>query len=208
MIRSDGSGQPVEIYSGAGIPYSFTRDGKQIAFTRMGAETSSDIWIAPMEGTPDQPKVGRPAVFQNSAFTETMPAFSPDGKWLAYASLESGAFQVYVRPFPSGGGRWQVSAANGSRPMWSPDGRELFYLAQDGRIMVISYQSNGGSFIPSKPRVWAETRVFTGSNLRTVSIAPDNRFAALIAPWTSDDRTNHVVFVLNFFDELRRRVGR
>jgi Tol biopolymer transport system component len=175
----------------------------------MGAETSSDIWIAPMEGPRDQPKMGKPAIFQSSHFIETTPTFSPDGKWLAYASLESGLFQVYVRSFPSGSGRWQVSGAGGSTPMWSRNGRELFFLAQDGRIMVTSYQSNGGSFVASKPRIWAETRVFTGTNRGAVSLAPGgDRFAALIAPSTAGERNNHIIFLLNFFDELRRKAGK
>ena len=90
---------------------------------------------------PDHPKPGKPELFLRTPFDETEPAFSPDGRWIAYASNESGRYEVYVRPFPggapSGSGKWQISTGGGFHPIWSRDGRELFYeTLSDNRIMV------------------------------------------------------------------------
>src|SRR5258706_2718859 len=91
-------------------------------------ETSFDIWTLPLDLTdPDHPKPGKPELFLGTPAVEVSPVFSPDGRWLAYMSLESGGPEVYVRPFPGPGGKWQVSTGGGVMPVWSRNGRELFY---------------------------------------------------------------------------------
>jgi Tol biopolymer transport system component len=106
-------------------PTSWSRDGRHLAYT-----VNRDVWVLPMFG--DRKPV---PVIQGPAF-ETSAAFSPDGRWLAYASNEEGAFNVYVRPFPFGDGKYQVSRGGGSQPVWRADGRELFYLAPDATLMA------------------------------------------------------------------------
>ena len=89
-------------------------------------------------------------------FVETDPAFSPDGRWPAYVSTESGQQQIYVRPYPTGGGRWQISDGTGGFPRWARDGRELFYRSDTG-IMAASVEVVNGSLRTGKPR-----QLFTG----------------------------------------------
>ena len=135
--------------------------------------------------------------------------FSPDGRWLAYSSNESGRYEVYVRPFPGPGGKWQISAG-GTTPIWSPRRRELFYSDPiDRRIMVASYTVQGDSFRAEKPRLWSERRYTQRINAiapRSLALHPDgDRFA--LAPSVELDvsaKQNKVVFIFNFFDELRR----
>ena len=114
-----------------------------------------------------------------------------------------------MRPFPGPGGRWQVSAGGGLFPLWSRDGRELLFQTLDGRVMAVSYTAKGDSFAPGKPRLWTETRLrgaalSTGSNY---DLAPDGkRLAAIVADDASGEKLpTHLTFLLNFFDELRRK---
>src|SRR5207245_1493870 len=85
--------------------------------------------------------------------------FSPDGRWLAYESNESGAVEIYVRPFPGPGGKRLISTGGGTNAVWSQARRELLYLAPDGRIMLVPYTIAGDAFQAEKPRVWSETSV-------------------------------------------------
>ena len=81
---------------------------------------------------------GSPVALAQSSFDERSGEFSPDGKWVSYASDESGRFEVFVQRFPESGQRLQVSSGGGRQPQWRPDGREMFYLAPDGRLMAVS----------------------------------------------------------------------
>jgi hypothetical protein len=120
---------------------------------------------------------------------------------------ESGRFEVYVRPFPGPGGRWQVSNAGGYAPIWSRNGRELFFQNLDNRIMVTDYEVKNESFIPGKPRLWSD-RQLQSLNSLNYDLAPDGkRFAILpkLNTPTEEQGSVHMTFLLNFFDELRRR---
>jgi serine/threonine-protein kinase len=137
--------------------------------------------------------------------------FSPDGHWLAYTSNESGIFEVYVRTFPTGG-KWKISNGGGSFPVWSHNGRELFFRSADNRIMVAAYTVKGDSFeVADQPRAWSEKRLSnTGSNFSTANFdfAPDGKRVAAIMPVETPEvqrAQSHVVLLINFFDELRRR---
>jgi eukaryotic-like serine/threonine-protein kinase len=153
-------------------------------------------------------RAGKPEVFLQTQFNERQPSFSPDGRWLAYSSDESGTYQVYVRAFPDRGGKWQISNDGGLYPTWSRNGRELFFRTEDNRIMVAAYTGKGDSFVPDKPRVWSEKRIGdTGFNGLNYDVAPDGkRIAALMPVERSEQQQSHVIFLENFFDELRRRV--
>ena len=131
----------------------------------------------------------------------------PDGRWLAYASNESGRFEAYVRPFPGPGGKWQISTAGGEYPTWSRNGKELFFRTADQKIMVATYTGPGDSFRADKPRLWSEGQLtdryaFT----RNFDLHPDGqRFAVLKAPeGQAEAKLDKVVLIQNFFDELRR----
>ena len=85
----------------------------------------------------------KPFPFVNTSFDEALGQFSPDGRWVAYHSNESGRHEVYVQPFPGPGGKWQISTSGGIEPRWRRDGKELFYIAPDGKLMAAPIQSAG-----------------------------------------------------------------
>jgi serine/threonine-protein kinase len=215
--RADGSGQPKQLIQSKDVqvPESFSPDGKNLAFVEVSPDTDSDIWTVPLEGDVDHPEPGKAQPFVRTSAFETQPAFSPDGRWIAYSSSESGAYQVYVRPFPGAGGRSQISNDGGMFPMWSASGHELFYIAADQRIMAASYRAQGDSFVAEKPTVWCDPpQVFLPSasplGRGNIDVAADgSRFAVLVASGDAAQRpTGQVTFVLNFFEELRARVPR
>ena len=132
--------------------------------------------------------------------------FSPDGRWLAYQSNESGTYEVYVQGFPDGHGKRQISLGGGTLPAWSRNGRDLFFKF-NRVIMVASYQARGDSFVVEKPRVWFGKPIPTFGPTMSYDPAPDGkRIVALMPADTPEEPHNRVIFLLNFFDELRRRV--
>jgi eukaryotic-like serine/threonine-protein kinase len=103
--------------------------------------------------------------------TVLTPVVSPDGRWLAYQSNESGQPEVYVRPYPNvDAGRWQISTQVGSRPVWSRDGRELFFLDRSDRLSVVPIAVNGNTLVPGAPRRLLETAYYPGFTTRGASI--------------------------------------
>ena len=99
--------------------------------TIQSPKTGLDLWALPLAGD------RKPFPVLQTPFDETSGQFSPDGRWVAYQSNESKTMQIYVRPFPGSGGQWQVSTEGGSQPRWGPDGKELFYVAPDARLMAV-----------------------------------------------------------------------
>jgi Tol biopolymer transport system component len=180
---------------------SWHPSGKFLAF-----EEDYKLMILPMEGDEASGwKPGKPYSFSNSPFKEAEPAFSPDGRWLAYMAAESGVIDVFVRPFPGPGGKWQVSTGGGMTPTWSPNGHELFY-GVNGQITVAAFTADRDTFRAEKSRLWSEARYQTRGPNRMFDLHPDGeRFAlmpALQAPVGA--KLDKVVFIFNFFDELRR----
>jgi serine/threonine-protein kinase len=162
--------------------------------------------ILPVEGDEKSGwKPGKPTVFLSTPANEVEPMFSPDGRWIAYSSNESGRAEVFVRPFPGPGGKWQISTAGGSTPAWSEKRHELFYLAPDNRIMVASYTVEGDSFKADKPRLWSEQPILPLLRLRSFDLHPDGeRIAAAVPTGQPEEKLDKVTFIFNFFDELRR----
>jgi serine/threonine-protein kinase len=138
------------------------------------------------------------------------PAFSPDGRWVAYCSLESGQLEIYVRPFHSPGGKVAISTGGGKFPVWSRNGRELFFLDfHSNKIMVTTYKATGNSFVAGEPRVWSDKQLLDLGEFRSYDIAPDGRRFAVVlyADGTAEQNpATNLTFLQNFFDELRRRV--
>jgi len=217
-IRADGAGEQQTLLQskGAQRPHSFSPDGKRLAFTEVGGDTGFDLWTLPLDlSEPEHPQPGKPELFLRTPFNEMEPAFSPDGRWVAYTSNESGRFEVYVRPFPggipSGSTKWQISTAGGRYPIWSSNGRELFYETPDNRIMVSTYTAKADSFAADKPRLWSNTQIMDlfGTAVWNLDLSPDGkRFAVFPRPEATGEQKGsvHVTVLLNFFDELRRRV--
>jgi dipeptidyl aminopeptidase/acylaminoacyl peptidase len=220
--RADGSAEAQRLTEGRDIQAatSFSPDGKRLAFENV---LDGLIWTVPLEdaGT-DHPKPGKPEPFvrgpeggagQGLLITLGAAAFSPDGGWLAYASNESGSYQIYVAPSSGPGGKWQISTEGGTSAIWSPNGRELFYTSSDRRIMVTSYTVRDGSFVVEKPAPWSNFQaimqgpplLFTTSN---IDLAPEGQRFAVLVPAKTEPQgpPTHVSVMFNFFDELGRRM--
>jgi serine/threonine-protein kinase len=165
-----------------------------------------------VEGDPENPRLGKGEPFVRAPFSAALPAFSPDGRWLAYQSNETGINEVYVRPFPGPGATSPISTGGGEEPVWSWAGgarRELFFLALDGRIMVADYTASRDSFAAGKPRVWSQHTLPYQSVFGPFDLAPGgNRFVVALYPSGAEEQRpiDTVTVLLNFFDELRRRV--
>jgi serine/threonine-protein kinase len=210
-IRADGGGNAQRLNEnkspqGAG---SWRPDGKVLAFSQNNPGPNMDILTLPIEGDEKSGwKPGEPKPFLNSPSAKAEPAFSPDGRWLAYEGSESGSYEVYVRPFPGPGGKWQISTGGGVLPKWSRNARELFYRTYDNKIMVVAYTASADSFRADKPQLWSPGQ-FTELGLFTYNfdLHPDGkRFAVLKAPGTEQTAAaNKVSFIFNFFDELRSK---
>jgi len=136
--------------------------------------------------------------------------FSPDGRWIAYVSDESGTtYQVYVQSFPDRHGKRQISGDSGAYPAWSRNGHELFFSQFDApnQLMVASYQARGDSFVAERPRVWFERKIANLPSIKSYDPAPDGKHVVALMPAdTPEEPHDRVIFLLNFFDELRRRV--
>ncbi|MGE0593940.1 MAG: winged helix-turn-helix domain-containing protein [Vicinamibacterales bacterium] len=147
-----------------------------LVYTSTNASTKADLYTVSSAGT------GEPAVYLRTPFNELQARVSPDGRWVAYASDESGTFEVHIQSFPTPGAKRTVSVGGGTEPRWSPDGRELSYLARDGAVMVVSVVS-GRDLQLGRP-----SALFRPPDLRTrgvyfnnYDLAPDGRFLFLTA---------------------------
>ena len=216
-ISADGAGEAQRLLESKNwlMPYSFSPDGKRLAFSEQNAETGMDLWTLPLDTSdPEHPRPGKPELFLRTGFIENRPAFSPDGRWIAYSSTESGRSEIYVRPFPAEGvsvsGSLTISTGGGQVPIWSRAGRELFYEGPGNRIMAVTYTAKGDSFAAGKPDLWSNTQLFDVDARWYLDLAPDGkRFVVAVPPNDSarDPKGSlHVTFLLNFFDEVRRRI--
>lgn len=189
-IRADGSGEIKSIYGpGSGgrtwYPGSATRDGKSLLVFGGVDKLGMEIRVLPFEGATEAG--GSAAPFQSSPANEYYPAASPDGKWVAFASDESGRSEVYVAPFPGPGPKVQVSSG-GSQPVWAPDGRTLYFaqvnasaMSDQGpwRIMAVDLSSPNSFKAPPAPTVAVEAPEVIGD----YDVAPDGkRFLLLLSP--------------------------
>lgn len=204
--RADGGGKPQPLVEGKALqwPTSFTPDGKRLVFSELTA-TGGLIRTVTLDDQSGQLRAGTPQLFlQTSALP--FSAFSPDGRWLAYADAESGSYEVYVRAFPDKGMRWVISNGGGTMPLWSRNGRELFYRNEESQIMVARYQVHGDTFDADKPRVWSEQRLANAGLTPLFDLAPDGRkFVVLMAAQgaAAPEARRHVTLSTNFVDELR-----
>ena len=211
--RADGSGdeQRLTELPGQRFPSSWSPDGKVLAYYATQPHTASswDLYTLTMAGDEKTGwKPGEPKLFLGTPAVEVLPAFSPDGRWLAYMSNESGAMEIYVRPFPGPGGKWQISSGGGYYPQWSRTSKELFYSTGNHKIMVVTYTATADSFQASKPTLWSEGQFTNRGVSRNFAVHPDGkRIAVLKAPeGETEQQFNKVAFMFNFFDELRHKV--
>ena len=191
-LASGGGAEESVVVSDEGkIPTSWSADGRVLLYHSLDSRSNGDLWVVPMVGD------RTPSVFLRTPFREVYGEFSPDGRWVAYHSNESGRMEIYVRPFvPPGaadtlrlrsgqaaeaaGGQWQVSTAGGVFPVWSRDGKELYYLNPAAEMMAAPITVIGATLAPSAPAVLFPTRIYGGGvdvQLgRQYDVAPDGRF--------------------------------
>jgi serine/threonine-protein kinase len=224
---ADGTGRPDRLTNTANAqnPTTITKDGAQLLLSERndgGIENvrsqirTLDLPPSPRSaGTPltTQPLLGRPgANFQNAEI-------SPDGRWVAYQSDDSKQFEVYVSPYPKiDNGRWTISTAGGSRPVWSRNGRELFYLNANNMLTVVPVQADADGFLPGSPKQLLNAAYYPGSgfrglNLRSYDVGRDGRFLmikenAASGPDrpTTNPSSASLVVVVNWGEELRARM--
>ena len=132
-------------------PVSWSADGRFILYVTSSPGTGNDIWVLPLSGD------RKPYPFIKTAAQENWAAFSPNGRWVAYSSTESGQAEVYVTPFPKSGSKWLVSRAGGFQARWRRDGKELFFMAPDSRLMAAVVNGDGEDFEVSGVKALFET---------------------------------------------------
>jgi serine/threonine-protein kinase len=209
--RADGSGAPEPLTNSTNsqLPLSFTPDGELLVFSELIPGAGAEIRVLPVDSRSGGLRSGPSRLYLKTSTADALAKISPDGRWLAYGDTEGGGYEVYVRAFPDPGDRVQISNAGGMMPRWSRNGHELFYRTEDQRIMVAGYTVNGGSFVAAKPRVWMEKRLANTGTAANNDLGPDGRFIVLLPALGHESRAtqSHVMIALNFFDEVRRRVG-
>jgi hypothetical protein len=189
-------------------PLDWSPDGRFLIYHVVSPSTGFDLWALPMAGN------RKPFPALRSLFTKIHANFSPDGKWIAYTSDESGAYEVYFEAFPdperaSSGqrhpaGKWQISTKGGSEPRWRSDGRELYYLAPDRMLMAVPVQT-GTPFQAGVPKALFQTRVPPGVNPNRrgyVPAAGGQRF--LVNTLVEEPRPSPITVVLNWTAGLGR----
>lgn len=194
---ADLSGQSTTLLGGANrrYPNSWSPDGRSLVFQEASPAKGGDIRVMNMNG-------GTLSDIVATSAEERSAQFSPDGQWVAYASNETGRFEIYVRPFGRPGGSTTVSTNGGNDPLWSPDGREMFYF--EGKNFMSVEIRTKPAFDAGPPKKLFEGKFASGFN-RNYDITPDGqRF--IMSAYTQPDKPMQINIVLNWFDELKRLV--
>jgi serine/threonine-protein kinase len=211
---ADGSGQPRQITHSTltqSVP-SVSPKGDSIVFTQAQGTPSDtfDIMLQPMQGDPrsgDWKPLGQPQKFLATTASEGLASFSPDGNWIAYASNETGQFEVYVRPL-SGRGKWPISTSGGVWPAWSLKTPELLFGTREGIIWVVRYDTSSGEFRATRPERWSPGTFVPHGRLAGFSVNPDGTdiVKAVTVP-APPPGSSKFVLIINFFEELRMQTA-
>ena len=201
-IAADGSA-PAERLTESDLseqPTTWTPDGKTLIFQRSNhPETKWDVMALDI-GTEESPRV-----LLGSRFNEFLADLSPDGRWLAYVSDESGLEEIYVRSYPDMERKWQISTDGGLEPAWSADGQELFYRDAEGRSVMVVSIATEPDFSPGRPRLLLEgTFVPSPWFGRNYDVAPDGQSFVMVENVVPEDIQTDLQVVLNWFEELEQ----
>jgi len=185
---------------------SWHPDGRLLVFDQ-AASASSSIFTLAIGGSESEGwKPGEPQPLPGGSSSEDEASFSPDGRWLAYRSDDSGEFEVYVRSYPGPGGKWQISTAGGAVPKWTNNGKELLYRTEDNQIMVVTYTTSGDSFHADKPKLWSPGQFSDRLGAVNFDPSPDGKHVVVLRVSASENPPiTQVTFVFNFFNELQRK---
>ena len=198
--RADGTGTTDVLGTGLGgmLPSDVTRDGRHVLFSYR----AQDVKLLSLDGTRQiQALIETPSNERNGVV-------SPDGRWLAYESDSSGQFEIYVRLFPNvNEGQWKVSTSGGTRPLWAPNGQELFYVDPSGALMAARVDARGSAWSASSPSKILDGPYMTGGPVsgRTYDVSPDGR-RFLMVKRPANQASSQIVIVQNWLEELRRLV--
>jgi serine/threonine-protein kinase len=206
--RADGTGDTLRLTQTKTPKFlgSWHPDGRLLVFEQ-GTWADSTIFTLAIDGSEKSGwKPGEPQPLPGGSSLEDEASFSPDGRWLAFQSDESGDSEIYVRSYPGPGGKWQISTGGGAVPKWSNNGKELLYRTEDNQIMVATYVVSGGSFHADKPQLWSPGQFSERLGAVNFAVSPDGkRVVVLRAPASETQSITKVNFIFNFFDELRRK---
>jgi len=193
---SSGTGSDELAFSSGSVktPASFSPDGRTLLFSALNPKTKWDLELLSL---PER----KVTTFLKTDFDENLGDFSPDGRWIAYASNESGRYEVYVQPFPGPGGKWQISTSGGSMPVWRRDGKEIFYLAADRKLMTVPVRT-GDAFEPGTPVALFEARLKDDPD-RHYDVSADGKRFLLTTP-LGDETAPPITLVQNWTALLRQ----
>ncbi len=198
---ADGSGKSERLTTNVEhrqIASSWSPDGQLLAFHEMSPATSGDLWVLRLSDR-------KPQLFLQTPAFESAPQFSPDGRWLAYSSNESGRGEIYVQPYPGPGGKWQISTDGGAEPVWNHNGRELFYR-QENKTMAVEVTTRP-SFSAGKPRMLFEAPyVWTAAHLPNYDVSQDGQRFLMLKESEQQQASSQINIVLNWFEELKQKV--
>ena len=190
IVEKNSSGDSSErlVLKGSGTTRvgNLSPDGKFLVYSAFGGNTDADIFVLPMMGD------RKPIPIVQTQFRDMDPQFSPDGKWIAYASNESGKMEVYIQPFPTSGSKWQVSNGGGTQPIWRRDGKELFFITEDRKLYAADIRA-GSTFEFGTPHFLFDVRGngYAPSRdgqrfLVNMSLDPVSSPINVVVNWTAD----------------------
>lgn len=197
---ADGSGRAEQLTKGTTtrVPTSLSPDGTSLVVRLRGDDGSWDLGVVHLDGERDQ------SILLATPFDEHSGMISPDGRWLVYTSNESGRDEIYVTSFPEVEGKWPLSTEGGTEPMWSPNGKEIFY--RNGGMMMAVSVTTEPNFISGKPSLLFEGDYSADLDFPSANydVTADGQQFLMIRPEGSSSQTLNVI--LNWFDELERLV--
>jgi serine/threonine-protein kinase len=207
--RSDGTGEAELVLDLERSVWEIQQPAdSSMTVVRFGVPPTRDIYLYRRGVGPGDSSLTPLAA--SDRFEENGVALSPDERWIAYASNESGRYEIYVRPFPdASGGRWQISSDGGNEPRWAHSGRELFYRREDGGLVAVAVEARGSGFAAGEQRVLFQADGFlTNLAYSNYSVAPDDRrflFMRALRPDREAQLANTAILVQHWLDEVRAR---
>jgi Tol biopolymer transport system component len=180
----------------AKLPTDWSPDGRYILYQDF-SQKDFDLWVLPLF------EERKPALFLQTDFAELYGRFSPDGRWITYVSGESGRREVYVRSFPDAGGKWQISNGGGAQPHWRRDGRELFYLTAEKKLMAVEVNGSSATFEAGIPKPLFDLRINSTNGFSDYDVTADGqRF--LVNTLVEQNVRSPVTVVMNWTADLKR----
>jgi Tol biopolymer transport system component len=177
------------------VPQSWSSDGRFLLFYEVEPKTGRDLWALDLND-----KTGKTFPVANTEYEETLAQFSPDGRWIAYQTNASGRFEIVVQTFPEPTGRWQISTNGGVEPRWRSDGKELYFISPDAKLMAAPVKTSGSAFEAETPVALFQTRILgggaTAANRPQYDVSRDGKF--LINQPLKESAASPITLILNW----------